>query len=91
MQFLFISFPLVIAYAITIHKFQVSTLYCIVGDLNCANDKGPNAASVNRGQIYTLLSHATSLGKIKLINFKKQNKINCNHEAKKKKKKKWRE
>ena len=77
MQFLFISFPLVMAYAITIHKFQVSTLYCIVGDLNCANDKGPNAASVNRGQIYTLLSHATSLGKIKLINFKKpkQNKL----------------
>ena len=64
------QYPLVITYAITIHKSQGRTLEFIVGDLNCATDKGPNAASVNRGQVYTLPSRATSRGKVKLINFK---------------------
>ena len=58
------QYPLVITYAITIHKPQGITLEFIVGDLNCATDKRPNAASVNRGQVYTLLSRATSRGKI---------------------------
>ena len=60
---------MVIAYTITIHKSQVSTLEFIVGDLSCATDKEPIAASVNRGQVYALLSRVTSRGKIKLINF----------------------
>ena len=80
------QYPLVIAYAITIHKSQGSTLEFIVGDLNCATDKGPNAAPVNRGQVYALLSLATSRGKIKLINFEPKH-IKCNM----KQKKKWRE
>ena len=35
------------AYTITIHKSQGSALELIVGDLSCATDKGPIAASVN--------------------------------------------
>ena len=63
-------------------KSQGSTTEFIVGDLHYATDKGPNAVSVNRGQVFTLLSRATSPGKSKLINFK-QKRINWNHEAKK--------
>ena len=42
------QYLLVIAYAITIHKSQGSTLEFIVSNLNCATGKGPSAASVNR-------------------------------------------
>lgn len=58
------QYRLVIAFWNTIHKSQYSALEFVVGDLNCATDKGANAASVNRGQVYTLLSRATSRGNI---------------------------
>ena len=51
------QYPLVIAYAITVHESQVSTLEFIVGDLNCATDTGPNPLSVNMAHVYT--SHCT--------------------------------
>ena len=73
---------MVIAYTITIHKSQGSALEFIVGDLSCATDKGPIAASVNWGQVYALLSRATSRGKIKLVNFEPKH-LKSNHEAKK--------
>ena len=60
---------LVIAYAITIHESQGSDLEFIAGNLNYANDKEPNVASVNRGQVFTSHSIATSCCKIKLVNF----------------------
>lgn len=75
------KYPLVIAYAITIHKSQV-TLEFIVGDLNCVADKVPNATSVNRGHVYALLSSATSRVRIEMINFDPKH-IKSNHEAKK--------
>ena len=36
---------------------SLNTLEFIVGDLNCATDKGPNPLSVNRAHVYT--SHCT--------------------------------
>ena len=74
---------LVIAYAITIHESQGGDLEFIAGNLNYANDKEPNVASVNRVQVFTSHSLATSCCKIKLVNFEPKH-LKCNHEAKKK-------
>ena len=72
-------YPLVLAYRTTIHKFQGSTLEYILGNLNCATNKGPKIAPVYRGPVYTLLSHETCCRKIKVSNFGLKQ-IKCNHE-----------
>ena len=46
------QYRLVIPYAITVHKSQGSTLIFMVGDLECATDKGSNAASVNSALMF---------------------------------------
>ena len=48
-------------------NLKASALEFIIGDLNCASDKEPNAAPVNRGHEYALTFGGT-YGKIKLIN-----------------------
>ena len=72
--------PLVLAHAITIHKSQESTVDYTVGDLDCAIDKGPNAAVVNKSQFQTLLSRVKSCDKVKLLNFDLSH-IRCNEHA----------
>lgn len=55
--------------AITILKSQGSNFDYTNGDLDLTTDKGPNAAVVNKGQFYTLLSPVKNRDKVKLANF----------------------
>ena len=61
-------------------KSQGSTLEYTTGDLDRTTDKGPNAAVVNKGQFYTLLSRVKSRDKVKLLNFDLFH-IRCNEHA----------
>ena len=63
------QYPLVLAYVITIHRSQGSTLDYTIGDLDCTTDKGPCPAVINKGQFYTLLLRIKSLDKVRLLNF----------------------
>ena len=57
------QFPLVLCWAVTIHKYQSMTLPEIVIDMSPANCK------FRAGQVYVALSRVTSLDKLHIINY----------------------
>ena len=66
------EFPLILGHAITVHKFQGSTLAYMQGDLNPSTGKktakGKNYQQhIFQVQFYTLLSHAKSHNKVLLL------------------------
>ena len=63
------QYAMIFGGAITIHKSQGSNFDYTNGDLDLTTDKGPNAAVVNKGQFYTLLSPVKNRDKVKLPNF----------------------
>ena len=77
------QFPLIVAFATTIHKAQGSTLEYASGDLDQTTRSGKGLAPVGQGLLYTLLSRATSSDKIHLQNFIPERHIVVNSEAKK--------
>ena len=74
------QFPLIVAYAITVHKAQGSTLPYMSGDLD-QTSKGKNPAPMSKGMLYTLLSRAKSRDKLQLLNFDKDRHIKTNTRA----------
>ena len=77
------QFPLIVAFATTIHKAQGSTLEYASGDLDQSTRSGKGSAPVGSGLLYTFLSRATSSERIHLLNFKPEKHIVVNHKAKK--------
>ncbi|XP_066926640.1 uncharacterized protein [Clytia hemisphaerica] len=77
------QFPLIVAFATTIHKAQGSTLEYASGNLDQTTRSGKGLAPVGPGLLYTLLSRATSSDKIHLLNFIPERHIVVNSEAKK--------
>ena len=68
------QFPLILVYAITVHKSQGSTVAYMQGDLNRSTGRktatGKNYQQpISQGQFYNLLSHAKSRDKVLLLNF----------------------
>ena len=76
------QFPLIVAFATTIHKAQGSTLEYASGDLDQTTRSVKGLAPVGQGLLYTLLSRATSSDKIHLLNFIPDRHIVVNLEAK---------
>ena len=77
------QFPLIVAFATTIHKAQGSTLEYASGDLDQTTRSGKGLAPVGPGLLYTCLSRATSSDKIHLLNFIPNRHVVVNSEAKK--------
>ena len=67
------QFPLILDYAITVHKSQRSTLSHVKGDLSRSKGKktatSKNQQSIFQGQFYIFLSQFKSRGKVLLLNF----------------------
>ena len=68
------QFPLILGHAITVHKFQGSTLNYMKGDLSRSTGKKTATGKtyqqpISQGQFYTLLSRAKSRDKVLLLNF----------------------
>ena len=51
-------------------KCQGSTLEYMKGDFDCTSENNkPDAVPINQGAMYTILTHAKSRDKLKLVNF----------------------
>ncbi|XP_066911966.1 uncharacterized protein [Clytia hemisphaerica] len=75
------QFPLIVAFATTIHKAQGSTLEYASGNLDQSTRSGKGLTPVGPGLLYTLLSRATSSNNIHLLNFKPDKHIVVNNKA----------
>ncbi|XP_066914113.1 ATP-dependent DNA helicase pif1-like [Clytia hemisphaerica] len=75
------QFPLIVAFATTIHKAQGSTLEYASGDLDQTTGTDKGLAPVGPGLLYTCLSRATSSDMIQLLNFKPEKHIVVNSKA----------
>ena len=60
------QFPLILCWAVTIHKCQGMTLPEIVVDMSC------NKGTFRDGQAYVAFSHVTSLDKLHIINYTRE-------------------
>ena len=76
------QFPLIVAFATTIHKAQGSTLEYASGDLDQSTRSGKGLAPVGPGLLYTCLSRATSSEKIHLLIFNAEKHVVVNKKAK---------
>ena len=71
------QFPLVLAHAVTIHKFQGSTIGYMTGNLDRASRNKNRSDPVFDGMLYTMLSWAKSRDQLKVLNiFENQIKVN---------------
>ena len=71
------QFPLVLAHAVTIHKFQGSTIDYMTGNLDLASRNKNRSDPVFDGMLYTMLSWAKSRDQLKDLNiFENQIKVN---------------
>ena len=74
------QYPIVVAYAITVHKSQGATFQYMEADLDRSSINPNRLTPLNPGQFYTLLSRGKESGGTKLSNFHEDN-IKVNKKA----------